>query len=465
VNSFLSKGLAAAWFLLLVNLAGAQEQATFDQPPGEAVEWLLAHNREYQKALADMEKARLNVQDAAADAFPQLSASATGTRLGNIQSFSFETDDGPSNLMTAAEDNYSLTLGATQLLFSGSVLNAIGVSRSYSQVAEHGLRATREALLRDFLLLYARLNLLEKLRQLNEDLVSQTQARYEDAKLLSEIGALSRFDLLRSEVEYLNSIPALREAENLKDEATRALALMLDLDPGIVIVTHDFSMCNTVLKQQFGPLCQDLPDVAAIDRDALIDFAAENRPETQVAEHSVEGYRRAVNVYRSQMLPTLAAFANWERVTSWDLFAQNDEWRNSWNAGLQVSVPIFTGFRTSAQIQMGKQDLKKARADQELLHDAIALDVETAMNELARRTLDMEAWQRNVEAASEGYAIAENRRASGAGSELELRDARNAMKAAELNRAEAEYNLLSARIQLAHALGMMDQTDYIDEGK
>lgn len=461
----MNKPIFRLWLLLLlpVLVGTLHADQIFDPPVGEAVEWLLEHNREYSKAQADLEKARMDVRAAASDAYPSVEATASGTRLGNIQSFEFEGEDGTSVLKTAAEDNYSLSLGASQLLFSGSVFNAIGVARSYREVAENALRTERESLVRDFLTLYARITTLEELRQLNLEIVEQTKARYEDARLLQEIGSISRYDLLRSEVEYLNSVPELRESENLLDEALKALALQLDLEPGTRVQSHRFHLTNPVLAEAFPGLVSTPPDLGRVTPEQLTRFALQHRPETGIATHSVEGYRRAVNVYRSQSLPTLAAFANWERATSWDLFAQSDDWLNSWNAGLQLKLPLFTGFRTSSQVRKGKQDLVKAQADESQLMDAIRLEVETALNELERRALDHTAWQRNVEAAEEGLLIAETRRSAGAGSELELRDARMAMKAARVNRADADYNLLKARINLYHALGMMDQTEYIDD--
>jgi len=450
--------LLAAW-LAAPRPAAAQER--FDLPAGEALAWLLEHNRDYIKARADLEKARLDVVEAGAAAWPQLEATATGTRLGNVQSFQFDS----LTLATAAEDNYALSLGASQLLFSGSVFHAIGVARSYRAVAEAGLRRTRESLVADFLARYAGLALLDELTALNREMVARTKARYEDARLLAEIGSLSRFDLLRSEVEHMNSVPALRESENLAAQAESGLRLMLDLEPGTDVVPHAFELRSPRLDAEFPGL---LGGVDALGDDPallarLTAFALERRPEVTMAERGVEGYRRAVNVYRTQHWPTLAAFANWERANQWDLFSQDDLWASSWNAGLRLSLPIFNGFRTTSQVRKGQQDLIKARQDDSALRDAIRLEVRTAYDELQRRRLDFAAWSRNAEAAEEGLEIARMRRESGAGSELELRDARTAMKAARANLAQARHDLLAARVGLLHALGLLDETEVVGQ--
>lgn len=447
---------------LLLALSAPAAPGTFDLPAGEAVEWLLEHNRDYIKAQADLEKARLDVVEASAAALPQLDFTATGTHLGNIQSFQV---DSVTTWVSAAENNYSYGLSANQLLFSGSAFSAIGVARSYRIVAEADLRRSREALLRDFYTNYAGLSMLDELTALNQEMVARTKARFEDAKLLTEIGSLSRYDLLRSEVEYMNSVPALREAENLTAQAESALRLMLDLEPGVDVVTHCFELYAPVLAESHPGL---LVDEHAADGDEqliadLTEMAFERRPEVIMSENSVEGYRRAVHVYFSEHLPTLSAFANFDRSNQWDLFGQKDLWGNSWNAGLQLRIPLFNGFRTSSQVSKGRQDLKKARQDDAVLQDAIRLEVRTAYDELQRRLLDFAAWSRNAEAAQEGLDIARTRRENGAGSELELRDARTAMKAARANLAQARFDLQKARIELLHALGLLDQTEVVGQ--
>lgn len=453
--------------LALAALAAPPSRAaSWDPPVGEAVQWLLENNRDYQKALADREQARMNVVQSASAALPSVNLTATGTRLGNIQSFEFPDSDSTSvSLQTAAEDNYSVKLAATQLLFSGSAFQAIGVSRSYERVSDAALAVTRAALLRDFLTGYARMGLLDELMDLNEEVVAQTKARLDDARLLHGMGSLSRFDLLRSEVEHMNSIPALREAEHGRDQAAAALALQLNLPRDRELDAHGFNVACQELEAQFPGLLDGSRLEAGIgpaELERLTALALEHRPETTLSRNTVEGYRRAVNVYRSGHLPTLAAFANWERANQWDMFSGDDRWANSWNVGLQASLPLFTGFRTTAEVVKGKQDLRKARADESTLTDAIRLEVITALDDLQRRSLDMAAWTRNSEAAAEGLRIAQTRREGGAGSELELRDALTARKAAGVNEAQARFELLRARIQLLHALGLLDQAAYHD---
>ena len=443
----------------LANLCRAAGQnEVFAMSVSESVEYLLENNREYQKALADLEQANLRVLETGSSALPQVEVGYTATRLGNVQGIQLD-----SLSLNPERDNYSMSLNATQLLFSGQVFYAIGAASSYREVAEAQLRSTRAGLIRSFLEQYAQVQLLRELVDLNKEIVGQARARYEDAKLLHEIGSLSRYDLLRNEVEYMNSIPALREAENGLDYAESSLRLLLNLPSGTQIEIHGFDLQHEILTRfsSEAEQAQGHGELTASWLPDLLEQALEQRPEMRITDYSVEGYKRGLRSYQAELLPTVAAFYNLERAKPGDTFGMSPDWHNSWNAGISVSLPLFTGLGRYARIRSARQDLRKATEDQSLMEDQIRLEVEFNGRELERRLLDYAAWERNAEAAEEGMRIAQMRRDSGAGSELELRDARTAMKAARANLAQARYDLITARINFLHALGGLDGVEII----
>jgi outer membrane protein len=460
--------------LLILLLISAVMQArsadqVFDHDMAGTIAWLFENNRDYQNSLAELEKARMDVVEATSSALPTVFASMTATKLGEIQTVKFQEDDSAPNeqssaeLETAYENDYRMNLQLNQLLFSGSVFYAIGVSRAYKTVAENQLRKDKLDLLSEFLKSYSQVRLLRELVNLNQEIVEQTKAHYEDAKLLNQIGSLSRFDLLRNEVEYMNSIPDLREATDNLNSAENVLRLMLSLPAGTEIVIHDFTISDSILEEISANATYKNSNNNHLNDGFLTTLnsqALNNRPEASITTSSITGYKRAVGVYRTNGWPTLAAFANIDRSNSWDMFQQKVDWHTSWNTGLSLNIPIFAGFKNNSQVQKAKQDLKKAKNNDSSMRDAIQLEVERALDELYRRQLDHSAWSRNVEAAAEGLKISLLRSESGNGSELELRDARTAMKAARVNLVQADFTLLKAQIDLLYAVGKLDQAEF-----
>jgi outer membrane protein TolC len=427
---------------------------TFQPEPELVRDLLFKNNRDYKQSLATREQARMEVMNAGSRALPSIDVTGTLTRLGEISSFEFpsnDPNDPPQELLTAAKDNYTVGISASQLLFSGSVFYAIGVARSYDAVAEAQLEVERANLLHQFIDLYSRLEMLSDLKELTADQLEQHRLRLEDARLLKEIGQLSRYDLLRNEVEYLNAIPAKREAENAYDAARDGLKLMLDLKANTDLQTWPLTLSNEKLETLFPKVLS-----GSAEEEALIEYALGHRSEIKLSQNATEGYKRAVKIYHSERLPTIAAFANWDHQNQWDMFSQTDDDINSWNVGLQMSLPLFTGFRTHSQIQKGKLELKKSRLQESTLHDGIRLEVRSAHRDLQRSNADLAALQHAVEIAQEGLSIATSLRESGRSSELELRDARTALKAAGMHLAEGRHAYLIAQSTLLKSLGELE---------
>ncbi|MCA9785440.1 MAG: TolC family protein, partial [Candidatus Cloacimonetes bacterium] len=110
----------ALWIVLLLGFLAPRVKSAerFDLPPGEAIQYMLEHNRDYQKQLADREDARQNVRQTSGEALPSLTSELSWTRIGNISEFSFDPDgSGPESaavLKAAAADNYAGKLSLQQ---------------------------------------------------------------------------------------------------------------------------------------------------------------------------------------------------------------------------------------------------------------------------------------------------------------------------------------------------------------
>jgi len=424
--------------------------SAFDGSVKKSLNHLLENNRDFKKSTADWKVARQNVRSASSAAFPSINFDGGFTRLGNIQSFSFDQDENdnepPVELDVASENMYKATLSIQQQLFSGRVFGAIRVAKSYQQAADAQILVANNRLIRDYLTAYALAEMLSSIKDVNEQMVEYTRSHFEEAKLLHEIGATDNYALLRAEVEHLNSIPAYRESEKSYRAALSHLKLMLDLDESDILSIGSFDVW---LEPQD-------------DQELLYMRAERNRPEIVGAENIAEAYKRAIMVFRAGRLPSVSGFGNYERQNQWDLFSQKDIWNNSWTAGINIRIPIFNGYATSAQIQKGRLDYAKASEDESILKDAIRNEVQLANDDYIRSSADFEAWFRNVDLASEGFEIAQLRWSSGDGSELELRDARIALQSAKANLSRANFDKLRAKIELLFAIGLIENVVIIE---
>jgi outer membrane protein len=125
----------------------------------------------------------------------------------------------------------------------------------------------------------------------------------------------------------------------------------------------------------------------------------------------------------------------------------------NWGAGLLLSVPVFQGGLTRAQVREAEFNLVSIQAQADAERQQVRLDVEQAR--LAVRA-DKEALTASVEALANAQVLlqlAEGRYETGVGSIIELGDAQVALTSAAQQKVQAEYNLSQARAGLIKALG------------
>lgn len=124
--------------------------------------------------------------------------------------------------------------------------------------------------------------------------------------------------------------------------------------------------------------------------------------------------------------------------------------------GLNLSIPIFTGFTTTYRVRSAEAQLAGAQAQQDALNQQIALEVWTAYQQLqtaaqaARTTDDLLA------SALAAQETALGRYKAGVGSVLDLLNAQSALADARQQQVRARFDFDVARTSLALALGVLD---------
>jgi outer membrane protein len=132
---------------------------------------------------------------------------------------------------------------------------------------------------------------------------------------------------------------------------------------------------------------------------------------------------------------------------------------NSLAIGIQLQVPIFSGFRRLARVEQARVGYQQALAQQEQLEELAKAELRTLIGNLREALARLEAQNRTVEQARRGYEIARARYRQGMGSQLELQDAELLLTQAEVNRLQAVYDALVARADLDRAMGYVPDVE------
>jgi len=173
-------------------------------------------------------------------------------------------------------------------------------------------------------------------------------------------------------------------------------------------------------------------------------------------EQSMRVNEQLVSIYRSESLPTLAAFGDYQWQAQNEHLGRistNDFVRSS-QVGLSLNLNLFNGLQTSARVDQAKVDFMKSQEQFSAAKDAMVTNIQNIRFRIEEARKRIEAQGSNVEQAEKGYAIATTRYQDGSGTQLEVNDADVALMRARVNKAQAMYDYLVAQADLEQALSM-----------
>jgi outer membrane protein TolC len=161
-----------------------------------------------------------------------------------------------------------------------------------------------------------------------------------------------------------------------------------------------------------------------------------------------------ISIERANFFPTLSLVGSYQYQTQDNTFAfRNYLWATSLNVGLQVSFPLFDGFRTGARTEQAMIDRDKIHYARLKAEEGLKIQLQAAELRMAEAKKRIAGQERNVGQAEKAVRIAQTRYKSGVGTQLELMDSEVAMTRARATRAQAIYDFLVAKAEWENASG------------
>jgi outer membrane protein TolC len=266
--------------------------------------------------------------------------------------------------------------------------------------------------------------------------VDLAQALYDQASDLQKNGVGTGIDTLRSNVELQNERQRLIEAQTQFQTSLYGLAQLLNVDPKREIeLTDQVSFFAT----------------PAIQVDQSLEAAYANRPEMQALLHA----QRQVELQKQQAAesryPTLSFDGYWAEQGLTPATAIP-----AYTYGFNLNVPLFTGGRIGAQRARADLELRKVSQQEQEQRNQIALQVRTAIAQLAAARSEVDVANQGVGLANEEVTQARDRFQAGVANNIEVISAQDALARANDNQIVALYRYNQARADLARATGQME---------
>jgi outer membrane protein TolC len=183
--------------------------------------------------------------------------------------------------------------------------------------------------------------------------------------------------------------------------------------------------------------------------------ALEKRHDIRSLGYQVAAQGEQVNAVRSDGFPSISAFGQLEAQTQFNdgQDISRTRWPVSSSVGLQLSVPIFSGFKTSSRIEQAKITQLQTKTRLEDLKNQVRADVEVRLSNLMEAGKRIDVQSRTISVAERSYSISRLRFKEGIGSQLELTDSELQLNTAKTNYLQAIYDYLIASIEFEKSIG------------
>lgn len=342
-----------------------------------------------------------------------------------------------ANLPFGRPNTWVASLSINQTLYAqGQVTIGLDIAERVRTLLARELDETEAEVRSEVQQAYFQAVFSDRLVEISTEAWELADRQLDEIRSFQERGLASEFDVLTARVERDNLRPGIVEAENAVRLARQNLRRLVNLPrDGELELT-------TALEAELSDVDRDALERAVLERPALMASAEQIRIQEDQVRLARAGFR-----------PSASAFADIGYQAFPSSVLPGSDWREDWNVGVQVSIPVFTGFRRTAEVEAARSEVRTAQLERQRLEEGLLLEFDGALAEFDAVLADVEARRGTVEQAARALELAELRFAAGSATALELSNARLNLQRARLNEAEGLLGYVQALSRLERVAG------------
>ena len=425
--------------LSLIQMSFSQERLTLTLE--KSVRIALSQNPYHLATEERVDAAYSKLREAASGFMPSLNAQGQHTldeKSMELEFPSFIPGEPPQRVEIDFTKDYQFVMSLSFPLFTGGRLTS-----GFKQ-AKYNLESTKEAVRQSKHLtvfntkraFYGHL-LAREFVSVAEEAVRVAEESLENMKNMYEVGMASKMDLLRSEVRLTNMQPEVIAAKNNLRISELSLKTMLGMD-----LSQSVEIEGALSYEPLEP-----------DLEECITTALVQRPEVRQFDFQRKMAGESLKLSRAGYLPSLAVSGNYS-FWSDKLNFRKDTWSSFYAVNLVLNIPIFNGFKESAQIAQSKAMIREIELTQKALQDAVEFEVRQAVLLLKEAKETLRSQEKNTEQAKESLRITQLNYSEGMATTLDVISVEAAYSQAQVNYSQALYNYGVAVAELDRAMGV-----------
>jgi outer membrane protein TolC len=426
--------------LLLPLFSSAQAPLRADSTLNEAtlestIAYALRHNPVVQQAYVDERITRQQIRSRLADWYPQINVAA------NLQrNFVLPSNVIGGNIIRFGVTNTSnIQLTGTQNIFNPDVLLAARTKEDVLLLAGENTQARKIDLVVNVSKAFYSVLLSQQQIRVSESDIVRNRRSLQDAKARYEAGINDKIDYKRATISLNNALATQTQNKAQLEAKVVYLKALMDYPESapLPIVYDSLKMEQEAVEPL--PVTQDY----ASTRIELLQLRTRQR----LLEYNI-------TYNRWKFIPTLSAFGaynyNFQNNQFADLYGRNFP---SSFAGLTLGVPLFTGGKRLANLQIARLDLVRNTLDIQNLENNISASYRQALANYQSSAASYEALKENLALAQEVYEVVDLQYRAGIKAYLEVVQSEADLRFAQINYYNALYQLLAARVDVNREAG------------
>ncbi len=393
------------------------------------IEAAQATNPTLDQATARIAQARAAQTIAGASALPGVTGSATASR-GNLvgQSLGFGA---LTSVSAALQSSWEIDLfGANRRGREAAAARSDARSLDWHQA--------RVSLAADVASTYANL-------RINEALVTGYER---DAASRKET---SRLTGLKTDAGFEAPANAALARASASEAAARLISQRAEVDLGVKALVALTGLTDNALRNTLVAGRAQLPTGANLNIDQVPAAALTQRPDLAASERELAALCAEIGAAEADRYPKISLTGS----VGYSLarIAGSTAGTTSWGFGPSIDIPLFDAGRRSAVVEQAKARYDESLAGYKATAIRAVREVEEALTQLQSAKLRAPDLQASLAGYQAFEKAAQARLSVGAGSVLELEDARRAVLAAQVAVLAVERERLAASIALYRAAG------------
>lgn len=428
--------------LFFANASFAQEKRSLSLT--EAIDLSIKNSKQLKSSQAKIEEATAALKEAVERKLPDAGVSGSYLRL-NKPNIDLKTkkDNGNTGGGTTTSESPSPSqamygiANVSMPIFSGfRIKYGIESAKYLEQAAKLDAENDKGAIILNTIDAYNNLYKSKEAVDLVTENLQSARERAAQFANLEKNGLLPRNDLLKAQLQVSNTELSLLDAQNNWQLANINMDLMLGLPEKTELVIDTASL-------------QAPMNLKGVDE--YVQLALQNRKDLSALSYREKAAATAVKATKGEKYPSLAVTGGYVAANIPGVLTVT----NAVNIGIGVQYSLSSLWKNKSKVEQAEARQKQVVAGEELLADAIRLQVNQAFQNYLVSNKKIAVHENAVAQATEAYRVIKNKYENGLATTTELLDADVAQLQARLNFAFAKSDAVVAYDKLLQSAGLL----------